>query len=77
MYTIFMIIAVPVLAIGWVAYAMWIRKVEEEEFEGPAEEFLSSLNMKFVIHEAREEDLKRAEELTVRTNLGSLEVSRA
>jgi len=44
------------------------RKVEEEEFEGPAEEFLSSLNMKFVIHEAREEDLKRAEELTVRTN---------
>ncbi len=44
------------------------RKIEEEEFEGPSEEFLASLNMKFVIHDAEEEDLKRAEELTVRTN---------
>jgi FkbH-like protein len=44
------------------------RKVEEEEFKGPQEEFLASLNMKFIIHQAKEEDLKRAEELTVRTN---------
>ncbi|MCP5105740.1 MAG: HAD-IIIC family phosphatase [bacterium] len=44
------------------------RKVEEEEFEGPNEKFLASLDMKFEIHDAREEDLKRAEELTVRTN---------
>lgn len=44
------------------------RSAEEETYEGPKEEFLSSLNMKFVVSEAREEDLKRAEELTVRTN---------
>jgi FkbH-like protein len=44
------------------------RKKEEETFEGPSEKFLASLNMKFVIHGAEEEDLKRAEELTVRTN---------
>ena len=44
------------------------RKVEEEEFQGPPEAFLSSLNMKFVIHDAKEEDLQRAEELTIRTN---------
>ena len=44
------------------------RKKEEDAFEGPSEVFLASLHMKFVIHEAKEEDLKRAEELTVRTN---------
>ncbi|NIO80988.1 MAG: HAD-IIIC family phosphatase [Candidatus Aminicenantes bacterium] len=44
------------------------RKVEEEEFQGPQESFLASLDMKFTIHEALEEDLQRAEELTVRTN---------
>lgn len=44
------------------------RRVEEEEFEGPNEKFLASLDMTFIISEAREEDLKRAEELTVRTN---------
>ncbi len=44
------------------------RKNEEADFEGPKEEFLSTLEMKFVISEAREEDLQRAEELTVRTN---------
>ncbi len=40
----------------------------EEEFEGPKEEFLASLGMIFTINAAREEDLKRAEELTVRTH---------
>lgn len=44
------------------------RKNEEDEFQGTPEAFLSSLDMKFVIHDAKEEDLKRAEELTVRTN---------
>jgi FkbH-like protein len=44
------------------------RKKEEESFEGPSEMFLASLNMKFKISEAQEEDLKRAEELTIRTN---------
>ncbi len=44
------------------------RKVEEENFAGPSEEFLASLDMHFVIHDALQEDLKRAEELTVRTN---------
>ncbi|HEV3041232.1 MAG TPA: HAD-IIIC family phosphatase [Candidatus Angelobacter sp.] len=44
------------------------RKQAEESFNGPSEEFLASLKMKFVIARAREEDLQRAEELTVRTN---------
>lgn len=44
------------------------RKQEEDTFEGPKEEFLATLQMHFVISEAREEDLQRAEELTVRTN---------
>ena len=44
------------------------RKVEEDEYEGPPEVFLASLDMHFAIHDAVEEDLKRAEELTVRTN---------
>ena len=44
------------------------RNKEEKEFRGPKIEFLASLNMKFVIAEAKEQDLKRAEELTIRTN---------
>ncbi len=40
----------------------------EESFGGPSEAFLASLDMKFQISEAKEDDLKRAEELTVRTN---------
>lgn len=44
------------------------RGKAEETFEGTPEEFLASLNMKFTISEATEEDLKRAEELTVRTH---------
>jgi FkbH-like protein len=44
------------------------RNQVEESFEGPSEEFLSSLDMKFTLGPCREEDLKRAEELTVRTN---------
>jgi FkbH-like protein len=45
-----------------------IRNIAEKEYQGPQEQFLASLNMKFIISEAKEEDLKRAEELTVRTN---------
>jgi FkbH-like protein len=44
------------------------RNREETEFVGPTEEFLSTLNMVFTIATAKEEDLKRAEELTVRTH---------
>lgn len=45
-----------------------IRNTVETEYKGPKEEFLASLGMEFSIAPAREEDLKRAEELTVRTN---------
>lgn len=48
--------------------ADYLRKQAEKEYVGPSESFLASLNMKFVITEATEEDLQRAEELTVRTN---------
>lgn len=44
------------------------RKQAEEEFVGPKEEFLATLGMSFTISRATEEDLKRAEELTARTN---------
>ena len=44
------------------------RKQVEEEFIGPKEKFLKSLNMTLVIFSAEEKDLQRAEELTVRTN---------
>jgi len=30
-YKIFMLIALPLLAIGWIAYAIWMRKIQEEE----------------------------------------------
>lgn len=45
-----------------------VRKQVEEHFEGPQDAFLASLEMRLVIAPAREEDLKRAEELTLRTN---------
>ncbi|ASS74697.1 hypothetical protein CIG75_06730 [Tumebacillus algifaecis] len=44
------------------------RNQVEEEFVGPTDEFLASLNMTFTIAPATVEDLKRAEELTQRTN---------
>ncbi|WP_408634691.1 HAD-IIIC family phosphatase [Oceanobacillus manasiensis] len=44
------------------------RKEDEQSFVGPSGEFLASLNMIFTISTAREEDLLRAEELTIRTN---------
>ena len=44
------------------------RKQDESEYQGPKKEFLESLNMQLTISEAKEEDLKRAEELTVRTH---------
>jgi len=44
------------------------RRESEEEYEGPRRGFLASLDMRFTISAAREEDLKRAEELTVRTS---------
>jgi len=44
------------------------RQEIEKEFVGPQEEFLASLNMVLSIAPAEEEDLKRAEELTMRTH---------
>jgi FkbH-like protein len=44
------------------------RKEAEQQYEGPQEAFLASLNMILTIFPAREEDLQRAEELTVRTH---------
>jgi len=35
MYKIFMLIAVPTLAIAWIAYAIWLHKVREEEKKRP------------------------------------------
>ncbi|MBW4619913.1 MAG: HAD-IIIC family phosphatase [Cyanosarcina radialis HA8281-LM2] len=51
---------------------MYINDLErdraEENFIGSQEEFLATLKMNFTISSAQEEDLQRAEELTVRTN---------
>jgi len=44
------------------------RQDAEESFTGPREDFLATLDMEFTIARAKEEDLKRAEELTVRTH---------
>jgi len=44
------------------------RSQAEEHFEGPNNAFLASLNMNFIISKATSHDLKRAHELTVRTN---------
>ena len=38
MYKIFMLIALPALAIGWIAYVMWERKMREEEKKQPKPE---------------------------------------
>jgi len=38
MYKIFMLIAIPVLIIGWVAYWLWMRKITEEEKKQPKKE---------------------------------------
>jgi hypothetical protein len=35
MYKIFMLIALPLLAIGWIAYAIWIYKIREQEKKQP------------------------------------------
>ncbi|MBF0423945.1 MAG: HAD-IIIC family phosphatase [Magnetococcales bacterium] len=44
------------------------RNQVEKAFTGPQDAFLQTLAMVFTIAPAKEEDLKRAEELTVRTN---------
>jgi FkbH-like protein len=44
------------------------RDSVERDFVGTSEEFLATLQMRLRISEAGEEDLQRAEELTVRTN---------
>lgn len=44
------------------------REMAEEEFTGTGADFLATLGMVFRIAQATEDDLQRAEELTVRTN---------
>lgn len=44
------------------------RNKDETEFEGTPKSFLRSLNMKLYINKAKESDLMRAEELTLRTS---------
>jgi FkbH-like protein len=44
------------------------RKQDASEYQGPKKKFLESLNMQLTISEAKEEDLRRAEELTIRTH---------
>jgi FkbH-like protein len=44
------------------------RNQIEQEYSGTSEDFLATLGMKFTIRHAEVEDLRRAEELTVRTN---------
>lgn len=44
------------------------RDAAAQEFVGPTEEFLATLGMRFTLSRCGEEDLQRAEELTVRTN---------
>lgn len=44
------------------------RSKAESQFRGPKEEFLAGLKMTMIITPAGAEDLRRAEELTVRTN---------
>lgn len=34
-YKVFMLIAIPALIIGWIAYWLWQRKIEEEEKNKP------------------------------------------
>ena len=34
-YKIFMLITIPALAIGWIAYLWWMRKIAEEEKNQP------------------------------------------
>ena len=48
--------------------AQLVRDDLERDFTGTNEEFLASLDLAFTIEPAREADLQRAEELTVRTN---------
>ena len=38
LYKVFMLIAIPALIIGWIAYALWIRKIREEEKNRPKPE---------------------------------------
>ena len=44
------------------------RNADETEFGGTEKEFLESLKMRFLVRDARVEDLGRAEELVVRAN---------
>jgi FkbH-like protein len=44
------------------------RQTDESEYQGPQSEFLAGLGLRFSISPTTEADLRRAEELTLRTN---------
>ncbi len=35
LFKVFMLIAIPALIIGWIAYWLWTRKIDEEEKKRP------------------------------------------
>jgi len=35
MYKIFMLIALPIIGIGWIGYAIWLHKIRKEEKTRP------------------------------------------
>jgi FkbH-like protein len=45
-----------------------VRAEAEARFDGPKEEFLAQLDLRFTVGRARASDLQRVEELTLRTN---------
>jgi FkbH-like protein len=44
------------------------RQIDEDDYQGPKSEFLAGLGLRFTIAPASQSDLRRAEELTIRTN---------
>lgn len=44
------------------------RQIDEDDYQGPTSEFLAGLGLRFAIAPASQADLRRAEELTIRTN---------
>ena len=75
-YTVFMLIALPILGIGWIAYAIWIHKIRKEEESRPKQvskrlsktrSEVSDWAQKMKNHTSpREQALKRRRELKAR-----------
>ena len=73
MYKIFMLIALPIIGIGWIGYAIWIHKIRKEEETQPKQvsERLSTTRSEVSdwaqkmknVESPREKALKRRREL--------------